>query len=512
MGWLQDVAGLFRRRTDSPLALPTSPTPPKRHFTRQKVRHDSLFNPLTNMGSAGDKSEVARPNTFVQPLNDEELRALYNFNGIARRAVDIFPEFAVREGWVVEGADPSEDKRLQLKHKVQEAMVLAQLYGGSALLLVTLDDIPAGPFRAHPEDWLAQPLELDRIEQLAAIQVFDTFEAHPLHERKDPADPDYRRPEFWSIGSHGFYATVHGSRVIQFDGRYRIPSERWSRATFGGTGIFNRQQNASYLQAVYDQIRHLAEAVKAGAIGAQEMQKSVYKIAGLDAVRGGDQADDLLAKVRAGQRASGILGANVIGEGDDFFHVAGTATGFRDLTDAQMQLLSLVTGIPRMVWFGDQPAGMSTDGDASWKGWRLKVNAFQEKNRPQLERLYQVMASARDRKNTIDPDDILLTFQPLDEPTDLEKGQVRLVTAQADAIEVQSGVLSPDEIRKRYESEDGYQVELPALESIDPEEAAMRVQLSTAAKAPVFGGGPGEGDEQEGPPERGENGPPTPAK
>ncbi len=500
MDWLWRL--LARRYVDDmyiPRAFPAQAAP-----TRQVARSDSLYNPLTQMGNdSTDKTQVARPNTWYRPLDDEELRAMFNNNGIARRIVDILPSFACREGWEVKGADTGEEKRLQVRARVKEAMTLAQLYGGSAMLLVTVDDIPAGPYRDRPADWLTQPLELDRVHELQAIQVFDTFEASPLDESKDPSSPHYREPEFWSIGSHGFYATVHASRVIHFKGRMRIPSERWSRGTHGGVGYFNRQQNASYLQSVYDQIRHLAETMKAGAVLAQESQKSVYQIAGLDAIRAGDQAEDLLAKIRASQQLSSILSATVVGENDNFHHVAGTSSGFDALTEGQMAMLSFVTGIPRMVWFGDQPSGFSTDGDASWKGFRMTVNSYQEDRRPQLERLYQVMAVARARKNTIDPENPELVFAPLDEPTDLERAQARLVNAQADSIEVQSGVLSPDEVRQRYQSDDGYQVELAPLDPIDAEEAVMRAQLATAAKAPpIMPGNPGES----GPPSKQPNG------
>lgn len=482
--------------------MANSGLPQGRHYTRH-VRQDSLHNSLTNMGSAGDKSQVARPNPFVRPLDDEELRALYTFNGIARRIVDIFPEYACREAWAVDGIDEQEEKHLQLVSRVQEAMELAQLYGGSALLLVTIDDIPRR-FRRHPEDWLTQPLDLDRIEQLAAVHVFDTFEAHPMDENKDITDVDYRAPAYWSIGSHGFYATVHASRVVQFKGRRRIPSERWSRATFGSGGVFNRQQNISYLQVVYDQIRNLAETMQGGAALAQELQKSIFKIHGLDSVNTGDQMQELLSKLSATQKASGILGATAIGTEDDFQHVAGTPQGFRDLSEGQMKMLALVTGIPQMVWFGEAPAGLSTDGDSAWKGFRQRINTYQEYNRTQIERIYQVLGAARESASAIDPENIGLVFHPLDEPNMLETAEARLKTAQADKIEIENGTLAPHETRARYTSDRGYRTELDALPELAPEEADERRKKSKPPEP--FGEQPSEK------PQDNPNQPPPPAK
>lgn len=478
--------------------------------TTRHERRDSLYNNLTNMGTAGDKSAVARPNPFVRPLDDEELRALFNHDGIARRIVDILPEYSTREAWAVEGVDPQEEKRLQLVSRVQEAMTLAQLYGGAAMLLVTVDDIPR-KWRSRPEDWLTQPLELDRVEELAAVHVFDTFEAHPLHEERDITNVDYRAPAYWSIGSEAFYGTVHASRVVQFVGRLRIPSERWSRAGFQSGGIFNRQQNVSYLQAVYDQIRYLSETMQGGAILAQELQKSIYKISGLDAITNGDQQSNLMTRLAAAQRASGVLGATAIGAEDDFMHVAGTPSGFRDLSEGAMQMLSFVTGIPQAIWFGEAPAGLSTDGDSAWKGFRQKISSYQEYNRSQIERIYQVMGSAKATPGTIDPKDVSLVFHPLDEPTNLELAESRLRNAQADSIEIENGVLGPEEVRQRYTDDRGYRMELDPLPDITFEQATERVEkfreagaAGKAASAP-FGGRPTDPDPK---PQRNRNTPP----
>lgn len=444
-------------------------TLPARHVVRTQVKADSLFNPLTGMGSEGDKSEAARPNRYVWPLDDEELRSLYNFNGIARRIVDVFPEYGCREGWNVEGADKSDEKRLHIISRVQEAQNIAQLYGNSAMLLVTIDDIPAGDFRRRPGDWLTQPLDLERVGELRALHVFDTFEAHPLDEVRDPSSPMYRQPEYWALQSHGFTATIHASRIVVFRGRSRIPSERWAKTALGGFGIHNRQQDASYLQAVWNQIRYLEETMKGGAILAQELQRAVYKIHGLDAINSGEQAGPLLAKIKAAQQLGGLLGATAIGDNDEFSHVAGTPSGFKELSEGAMQMLSMVTGIPQMIFFGEAPAGLSTDGASGWTGFRQRVSVFQEWNRPAIERIYQVLGAAQDSDSEIDPDDVSLTFNPLDEPSDREKAEARLTNARADAIEIKSGVLRASETRQRYTDDGGYRMELGELpEEIPP--------------------------------------------
>lgn len=437
-------------------------------YTRHVVRTDSLINEMTGLGSDNDKSAVARPNRYVVPLDDEELLALYNFNGLANRAVNILPTYATREGWKVEGAESSDEKRLQIRARVTEAMTVAQLFGNAAMLLVTIDDVRPD-FRGRAVDWLAEPLDMERIGELRAIHVFDTFEASPLDLNSNPSSTYYRQAEFWQLSSLGFSARVHASRVVTFRGRHSMPSRRWARSGLGPFGSTARQQDQSYLQAIYDQIRHLGETMQGGAVLAQELQRAVYKIAGLDSITSGDQAVDLVARLRAGQQAAGVLGATAIGAQDDLVNLAGTPTGFKDLSEGAMAMFSMVTGIPQLVWFGEAPSGLSTDGDSAWKGFRQIVSTYQEQNRTAIERIYEVLGAAQDSDSTIDPEDVSLTYNPLDEPSDQQQAETRLTNAKADAVEIKSGVLRPEETRKRYTDENGYRMELGALpEKIPP--------------------------------------------
>lgn len=451
-----------------------------------RLRSDSVYNTLTGMGGVGDKTSAAVPYTPI-PLTEQQLRSLYDHDGVARRIVDMFPEYAVRKYWTVQGLDPGEDKALMIRRRVQQAMVLAQLFGGAAMLLVTKDVVPAR-YRDRPQDYLLQPLDLDRIEELMAIHVFDTFEATPMHEETDVTSPDYRGPSYWSISAHGFSVTVHASRVVHFRGRPRIPSDQWARS-FGTS----RQQDASYLQAVWDQIRHLLETAKSAAVLAQEAKKDVVKIKGLSSVRAGDQAEDFAAYLAQRQQASGVMNAEVMDAEDDFQHNVAVPQGFKDLGAMGLEMLSMVTGAPQMVLFGQAPAGLNTDGEASWEGWRQRVSSFQEQHRPGIERIYQVVGAARASRSEIDPDDVRLTFNPLSEPGDLEKAQVRLVNAQADDVEIRNGVLTPEETRTRYEDDEGYRSDLPALQPLSEAEKAARALEEQQFAVDPYGGLPGFG-------------------
>lgn len=425
---------------------------------------DSVHNPLTGLGTSGDKGAVGRPNPWVQPLDDEELRALYTYNGVGRRIVSTFPMRATRKGWEVQGLDPAADKALMTRERIREAMEMGDLFGGSAALLVTEEK----GVEYSDLSWMAEPLRLENVIKLHAVQVFDTFEAHPLEFEDDLREVNYRGPRTWSLGAHGAYTTVHSSRVLHFRGRRRLPSERWSQASFGGGfGTWNRQQDISVLQAVWDEIRRLTETMQGGAALAQELQQTVWRLDGFGNTQVGDDATGLLTRLTLMQKVRGIVNAIVMDTKDEFAHHASAPQGFRDLSDAAKAMLSAVTGIPEVILFGATPTGLNTDGDSAWEGFRQLISDYQETHQPQLERLYQVLFAARDGESTGDPNDVQLTFKALDEPNELQQAQTRLITAQTDSIYVQSGVISPDEIRDQRFGEKGWKLDLEELKPID---------------------------------------------
>ncbi|HEX5038509.1 MAG TPA: anti-CBASS Acb1 family protein, partial [Candidatus Limnocylindria bacterium] len=220
MGWFSDVFGGLLGR--DPPALPG----PAEERRADSAGGGSVMNPLTGLGSWADKGASARPNPCVVPLRDDELRALYGHNGLARRIVDLPPGRATRRGWTVTDIPQSEDKRLRTWERHREGWSMADLYGGAVLLMVTEDDVPRSARGMSPSAWLMQPLDLRRIGVLHAIHVFDAFEASPASWENDIASPGWRLPGSWSLSSStGWSATVHASRVVHLRGRRRPPSE-----------------------------------------------------------------------------------------------------------------------------------------------------------------------------------------------------------------------------------------------------------------------------------------------
>jgi len=471
----------FGLRPAAPLSLPG---PTMGQPSPEPARFDSTFNPLTGLGGASDKGAVGRPNPWVVPLNDTELRALYGSNGIARRIVDLLPTRATRKGWSVPEIG-TEDRRLQTWDRVTEAMIWARLYGGSALMLVTEDDVPPGfQDERNQAAWLAQPLDIERVGRVIALQVFDPNEAAPMVWDRDVRSPTYRRPILWTVSADGFNAAVHGSRIVHFRGARRPPSE-----TAGGFMRSNRMPDDNCLQAIWDEIRRLSETMAGGATLAQELRESVLKVADLGARGTGDEAATLAQRISLMSRVKSMLGIILIGAGDEYTNRSNPPTGWSELSDGAKSMLAAVSGLPETVLFGATPGGLNTDGESGHESFRQLVSDYQESNRPELERIYQVIYAAQDGPTKgVAPEEWALTFAPLDEPSEKSKAEVREIVARTDLTYINSGVYAPSDVQRGRFGPNGWAVDLPAFEAPEEvDEDAMEALRAEMEAAPVAG-------------------------
>lgn len=472
--WLRSLVGTAPIRLDAaprwgPADQIVDPGPAQSLSTRYDGA--SIVNAFTGLGGGADKGSSARPNPCILPLSIDELRILYRHNGLARRLVDLRAQRACRRGWTVPDVG-SEDQRFAIPARVHEAMRWADLYGGSLLVPITIDDIPP-VFRGNPTAWLAQPLDLARVGRVAALHVFDALEATPLRWDRDLASPTFRLPASWRISSPGFYAEVHASRVVHVRGAPRPPSElQWSTVS--------TLPDDPYLQAIWDEIRRVTETMNGGAAIAQELRGAVLSLEGLSARMTGDESVAIQTQLELMKLGDGLLGMKVIGTGDKFESYSNAPTGFSDLSGGAWEALSAATGIPQVILTGDSPSGLSSDGESSHEGFRQLISAYQETHRPEIERVYEILYAAQDGPTggvIPDPAERQLVFAALDEPDEASMAATRLVVAQADVANIGAGVYTAADVARSRFGAEGYSFDLLPVTPPDAEHAGLAAEL-----------------------------------
>lgn len=452
-------------RLDSTLAGPAA-----RAYERGAQRLDSLASMLNSMGGDNDKGTRSRPRTDIRPLTPGELDALDTNNGVATRYLDTLAADSTKRGWTLEteeeldqGALEDHDRDHRTQSKVRQSVRLGAKYGGSLLWVVTEDDIP-GAFRLRPDLWLAEPLDLDRIQRVVALVPLGGREFTVDTYEEELESGTWREPSVYNIhpvgSTHITGLRVHASRVIYFHGRQLDPDQRYLS---GG-------KDRSMLQAAWDALRNHTRVQQAGAIMAEELKQDVMKVQGLGSVQSGSFLATLRARLELIARGKSIANMIVLGDGEDFATRALSATGFKDLDGGTKAHLSAVLRMPQRKLFGDSPSGLSTKDDTSKEDWNEEVESFQmEHVGPQVTRYYTIALSAKQGPtNGKLPKSWRMVLGPLGTMSRMEEATYRKTVAETDAILVGANIVPPEHIAESRHGELGWRDELEPLEAVDP--------------------------------------------
>jgi uncharacterized protein len=445
----------------------------------------SIYNSMTGYGGQGDKGTAARPNTYRQGLQLDELEALYNYNGYAARVVNQLPDDGTRKGWVVKDDDGESDpladeyQRLGVFAKFADAWRWARLYGGAGILIVTDD----------AEEDKRKPLRVEALREIKNLAVLDAWEISPASYETNPEDPQYRQVATWYVQPSGrsanITAEVHASRLLYFWGRKLSPSQRWSSQS----GL-----DQSILDLYWDAVRNLTSVDQGGASIAQQFMVGVLKMLNLGAKQAGDQRANFIERIALLAKTMSALNMVVLAPEEDYATQSTSLSGWGELSAQARLALAAVEGMPQTLLFGETPGGLSTDGESHRKIWASIVSAGQAFCiRPQATYLTELIYAQTDGPTKGQaPDKWTLEFLPLDEPTRKEQADTEKVHAETDVLRINAGVVDPEHVARSRFGAAGYQDallaidedELEAREEDDPEaEADARAMIADAEDA-----------------------------
>lgn len=428
---------------------------------RYGYQDSSISNMWTGAGTAGDKANQGQVNMAWQGLVWNELDQLYQYNGYARRYVDLIPAEACRKGWHLKDASKDADplardaRRLFLIARAQEAMTWARLHGGSVVVMIT-DDVK------RPED-LRKPLDLSKVKKLLNLVVCSRYEASPQAWTGDIASINFREVEEWLItplmggitsqsypenNQASISRVIHYTRLAYFAGNRLPPAFRYRNNGF----------DASVLQAVWEAIRNITVVDQAGAAISHEFTVGVLQINGLASKLTSDQQKDFRDRLTLMTRIRSIWNQMVIDKEDKYTRETVSMAGWSDLHASVRAALAAQTGIPEQVLFGQAPSGLNTDGE-SHKALMANLISGTQQHRlvPPLTRIYEVLYWARANSGGVAvPDEWTIEFPAYAEMTEMERAKLRLTDAQADALAIQEGEITAQHAALSHYTPTGY--------------------------------------------------------
>lgn len=445
---------------------------------------DRLANVMSGRGTTIDRRTS---NAWIMEyLDPAQVESAYRTNWLVKKIVDVPAKDMTREwrAWQaksssIEGLE-AEEKRLQLKSKVQRALILARLFGGSALILGNGD--------ADTESELNP--ETIRKGRLRFIQVMNRHEltlGNPI--LNDAESPWFRQPEYFQIQTSGQMQNIklHPSRVVPFIGQ--APPEG-GRFTQSDSWYWGDPIMLSINEAVQDAMT--ATAGFAALI--DEAKLDIIKIPDLMANVGTQEYEDrLMTRLGLANTGKSTHRALIIDGAEDWQQRQVTWAGIPAVIAQYLEIVSGAADIPVTRLLGQSPKGLQSTGKGEQEDYHDKVEADQgELLQPALERIDELLIRSALGSR---PSDIYFEFNPLDEPDEaadatIEKTVAETIKIYSDLALFQDEALA--EIAKNRINEGGRFPGseaafekfkgLPEEEEPDPNELLTAAELA-AAKA-----------------------------
>lgn len=422
-------------------------------------RFDGWANILTGLSRGRDKRTSAAavaPKIWQGP----ELDILYHGSDLIRTIIDLPANEMVRE-WVeiktddVDGEKGLEDEqaeneagvalldaleKLDAQSRFGEAEAMARLTGGAVIMLGADDG---------SED-VREPLKEDNIQSVQWLEVFDRFDLDIVEVYHEIGHPKFGLPSVYRItrnsttasilSDHSMFGDtlVHETRLLIFRGhrttrRRRDELDGWDE---------------SVVTAIEEVVRDLDQSFSSLAHLMLDMSQAVYKMHGLAQLLNSDQDDIVLKRLQFLDLARSVVRAIPLDTDEDYIRQATPLTGVAEALDKIMARMASAARMPIMLLFGESSPGMQSTGQSDIRFFYDNIRSQQRiKIGAPLRRLGTLIYKSKEGPtNGVEPDSWMIEFIPLWSPTPKEKADEYKTTAEADAIYMDRGVLSPHEV------------------------------------------------------------------
>lgn len=449
----------FSRRRQEPDSTPTQPTkaadqePAQADSPISSVAFDGIVNWMSGQGGANDTATAAKW-LLSATENWQTLMNLHRASWIARKIVDKKPTDMMRVGWdpIWEGSGEKKGgyqtqadqfrqsaMRFGLDAKVLEAFKWARLFGGSVIVIGIKGQLLTDPL----------PIKNGAVDYsgiknggLAFLKVYDRWRAahdgvmdEKLTAPDGSENPNCGNPEFHVLSADGSMVgqRVHWSRVIRFDGA-KAPWWTWRS---------NGSWHDSVLQVLMDLLKQYDSMTGAISSLIPKAMRDVISAKGLAKdLASADGRQALADRYAATSRFSSLWNVALYDmDKEKLEQLTFNFSGLDKIWEKAMKEVAGGTGYPVSVLFGDEPAGMNATGDASQRNYYDDISAARE---TELRPLHTPLLECIARHEFGDlPPGFAIQYRPLWQASDVEKSTINLNRANADAIRIKDGVITP---------------------------------------------------------------------
>ncbi len=425
---------------------------------------DNFKNFLAGFGVVGrDKAESQI--WWLNPLDIQQLEAAYRGDWIARKIIDI-PAFDSTRAWRIWNADKAAVTELEkleqdlfIQRKLMLGIIRARLYGGAALI-IGVDDGRG----------FNQELNLDAVKKgsLKFVHVVSRWMLTAGAINRDITSPWFGEPTYYSRAGSFTPPPIGGvtepERFTEFgppQSQIYIHPSRVVRLIGADYPDLDRAGDAwsdSVLQYVQSAVKGAALVHSSLGQLIAEAKIDVIKVPGLtegmSTLEGAMKFQQRFANANAAKSVVNSLLLDATEEWDR------KEIRFNQMDRIMQMFLLLCCGaadIPATRFLGREPAGQNATGESDTRNYYDRLHSDQKMRlTPALKRLDEVIIrSALGDK----PDDIDYEWRSLWQMDDAQKADMNFKVAQAHAIDVNSGLISPmvlKQAREQYLIQDGF--------------------------------------------------------
>lgn len=353
---------------------------------------DGVANLFSRLGTGADRNTQSY--YTVPPVAQPQAEAAYRSSWLARKIHDLPPFEMTREGrdWQatkeqIELLEATE-KRINLWPKIKQALTVARLHGGSALIVGARVGGSADP---------ALPVDVERVgkDGLRYAWVASRHQlSAPRGMETDPESDFFQQPAVFEFqGPRGGRLLVHPSRVFPFHGSPLLPG----MATVSPIDAFWGDPLLVSIKSAIDNSETSQAAV---ATLLHEMKLDVISIPGLtEQISTETNEGNIAARIQAINSLKSMFNALLLDGGDGEGNGAETwetrQLSFAQHPELLRQFLGIVAGasdIPVTRLMGESPGGMNSTGKGEQDDFERMIGAKQGAEiTPVLTRLDEIL-------------------------------------------------------------------------------------------------------------------------
>ncbi len=391
---------------------------------------DGLENYAANLGTSRDK---ASHSSFVSNFwTDQQLLINYRESWAAAKIVDIPARDATRawRSWQAEKDQIDKIERLERLHgvqlKVEQALILARLYGGAAIYIGT----------NRPGDH-AKPLR--DTEEIRYLRVLTKSQLSGGETDLDLESEYYGQPAYYLLSSQDRQLEIHPSRLVRFIGK-RVPDASMAMGCDNGWGdsvLGSCMAAIMRAESTMANANSLVFEAKVDVLGIPDLM--------------GQMADPafeglMLKRAQVAAMAKGINGMLMIDAAETYESKSASFGGLPELIEKFLQEIAGASDIPVTRLLGQSPGGMNSTGESDLRNYYDRVNSDQNLTiAPAMAILDDLLI-----RNALGerPDDVHYNWNTLWQATATERADISKKTAETIKILKESDTLNSEALSK----------------------------------------------------------------